>query len=127
VLPHTPDARIARAAARSAASHGVLRCINARVRWRDLCESEPIAMDVRAQLGPVCEKLLYEVYRVRGDYAQTMRLGLLDPSLQQPALQAPATTVPAMVAVAGQSRGGGQGHRPLRYRLLMRSLGQRPA
>lgn len=89
VMPHLPETRAARAAARSLAAHELVRCLSTKARWRNLCNSDPIAQEVRAQLGPVCEKLRYEVWTVRGDYAQIMRLGLFEPALQQPS---PGTT-----------------------------------
>ncbi|MBQ0944041.1 hypothetical protein KAK07_11915 [Ideonella sp. 4Y16] len=77
LLPRLPETRGARKIARSLATHNLLRCKTPSANWRDV-DRTPFAMDVRDQLGDRCEQLVYEVYTVRADYAQTLRLALIE-------------------------------------------------
>lgn len=126
LLPRLPETRVARKIARSLAAHDLLRCKLPQATWRDL-RSTPFAMDVRAQLGDRCEQLTYEVYAVRANYAQTLRLALIDGAGAQAV--APQPAVPPRPSAPGRSGAGGPGgpgFRPLRHKLLARQRGWPP-
>lgn len=117
LLPRVPETWAVRKIARSVAAHDLLRCDAEQATWREVSRT-PLAMDVRAQLGDRCEQLTYEVYAVRPDYAQTLRLALIDGAGLQPLAAPPAG--------AGSRGAGGPGFRPLRHKLLARQRGWPP-
>ena len=124
LLPRLTETRAARKIARSLAAHDLLRCQSAQATWRELART-PFEMDLRAQLGDRCEQLTYEVYAVRSDYAQTLRLVLIDGAVPlQVALPQPVLVPPPAAVASAQA--GGPGLRPLRHKLLARQRGWPP-
>lgn len=121
LLPRSPETLAARKIARSLAAHDLLRCKSAQADWREV-ERTPFAMDVRAQLGDRCTQLTYEVYTVRADYAQTLRLVLIEGPRPAPTTQPSAASTSPPLASIGQGASGPT-FRPLRYKLLARQHG----
>jgi hypothetical protein len=78
-------------------------------------------------LGDRCEQLSYEVYAVRADYAQTLRLVLIDgtgPLPESAEMAPPAAGFGPGDGPLGDPAPGRAGFRPLRHKLLARQRGE---
>lgn len=117
LLPRLAETRAVRFLARCLASHGLLRCRRKVATWQDIADT-PLADDVRLLVGDRCSEISYDVYAVRPDYAQVLRLALIDFHLPGALLSLEA---PDAAASAGQTVVEKPAHQSLRCKLKQRA------
>lgn len=78
VLPIDRSTDRQRTMVRTLASHGLAELASDGAEWKIIARRVPLARALREHLGEGCERMLYQIWRVKPEYGHLLRLAVLD-------------------------------------------------